>query len=87
MESEITTNVEDLDGAEGLSAAANVDLSLLKQAADYNVDLDSLESPINQNVQVEIPQQQQARVKEHFFWQQHKSVPHPKTCTTKSNSG
>ena len=69
MESEITTNVEDLDGAEGLSAAANVDLSLLKQAADYNVDLDSLESPINQNVQVEIPQQQQARVKEHFFWQ------------------
>ncbi len=62
-------NTDDLDGGGNLSKVSAADLSVLKQAADYGVNLEELENPISQTVPVELPQQQKAKVKEHYFWQ------------------
>lgn len=65
----ISTDFDNLDGGNGLSAAGKVDLSLLKEAPRYGINLDSLEDTAAPRPETELPRQEKNKTKERYFWQ------------------
>ena len=66
---DIGIDLEDPDGTGEPAPAEQADLSLLREAPRYGINLDGLEDPAALQPQAELPRQQKSRVKEHYFWQ------------------
>ena len=65
----ISIDIENPDGDGVLSSVTGVDLSLLKDAKRYSIDLNNLEDVESSPSFSELPKQQKKKTKERYFWQ------------------